>query len=121
MGLHFRSGWSRAGRCSVSDVQSFRPLGKLKSGGREDLPYRLSSAGVDRFFKEILGRTYQTEVATGYQKRFGKNRDRLFTFLDHDGIPWNNNNDDSPTALPPPADAISKRNWQASIRSSRLG
>ena len=47
---------------------------------------------VDRFFKEILGRTYQTEVAIGYQKRFGKNRDRLFTFLDHDGVPWNNNN-----------------------------
>jgi Transposase IS66 family len=21
-----------------------------------------------------------------------KNRDRLFTFLDHDGVPWNNNN-----------------------------
>ena len=47
---------------------------------------------VNRFFKEILGRTYQTEVAIGYQKRFGKNRDRLFTFLDHDGVPWNNNN-----------------------------
>ena len=44
------------------------------------------------YFKEILGRTYQTEVATGYQKRFAKNRDRLFTFLDHDGVPWNNNN-----------------------------
>jgi len=27
-----------------------------------------------------------------YQKRFAKNRDRLFTFLDHDGVPWNNNN-----------------------------
>jgi predicted RecB family nuclease len=47
---------------------------------------------VDRFFNEILGRTYQTEVATGYQKRLAKNRERLFTFLDHDGIPWNNNN-----------------------------
>jgi predicted RecB family nuclease len=47
---------------------------------------------VDRFFKEILGRTFQTEVATGYQNRFAKNRDRLFTFLDHDGVPWNNNN-----------------------------
>jgi predicted RecB family nuclease len=47
---------------------------------------------VDRFFGEILGRVYQTEVATGYQKRFAKNRDRLFTFLDHDGVPWNNNN-----------------------------
>jgi hypothetical protein len=53
---------------------------------------RKHRSAVDRFFKEILGRTYQTEVATGYQKRFGKNRDRLFTFLDHDGVPWNNNN-----------------------------
>ena len=33
-----------------------------------------------------------TEVAAGYKKRFEKNRDRLFTFLDHDGVPWNNNN-----------------------------
>ena len=47
---------------------------------------------VDRFFKAILGHTYKTEVATGYQKRFSKNRDRLFTFLDHDGVPWSNNN-----------------------------
>ncbi len=46
---------------------------------------------VDRFFKEIRGRVYQTEVATGYQKRFATNRDRLFTFLDQDGVPWNNN------------------------------
>ena len=27
----------------------------------------------------------------GYQKRFGKYGDRLFTFLSHDGVPWNNN------------------------------
>jgi hypothetical protein len=47
---------------------------------------------VDRFFKGILGHTYKTEVAAGYQKRFAKNRHRLFTFLDHDGVPWNNNN-----------------------------
>ncbi len=31
-------------------------------------------------------------MAAGYVRRFEKNRDRLFTFLDHDGIPWNNNN-----------------------------
>lgn len=47
---------------------------------------------VDRFFKGILEHTYKTEVAAGYQKRFAKNRNRLFTFLDHDGVPWNNNN-----------------------------
>src|SRR5262249_24110018 len=27
-----------------------------------------------------------------FKKRFEKNRDKLFTFLDYDGIPWNNNN-----------------------------
>jgi hypothetical protein len=27
-----------------------------------------------------------------YLRRFERNRERLFTFLDHDGVPWNNNN-----------------------------
>jgi hypothetical protein len=30
-------------------------------------------------------------LAESYQKRFRKNEGRLFTFLDHDNIPWNNN------------------------------
>jgi predicted RecB family nuclease len=47
---------------------------------------------VARFYHALSKRTYQTEVAVGYRKRFDKNRDRLFTFLDHDGVPWNNNN-----------------------------
>jgi hypothetical protein len=33
-----------------------------------------------------------SDVAAGYKKRFKKNLDRLFTFLNHDGVPWNNNN-----------------------------
>jgi hypothetical protein len=47
---------------------------------------------VDRYFQEVLGAQYQSEVAGKYQKRIRKYQDRLFTFLDHDGIPWNNNN-----------------------------
>ena len=27
-----------------------------------------------------------------FRTRFKKHREHLFTFLDHDGIPWNNNN-----------------------------
>jgi Transposase IS66 family/RNase_H superfamily len=53
---------------------------------------RKHQLAVDRFYKTVLGRAYRTDVAAGYQRRFDKNRDRLFTFLDHDGIPWNNNN-----------------------------
>ncbi len=49
-------------------------------------------ADVDRFYASISQHDYQTDVATSYRRRFEKNRDRLFTFLDHDGVPWNNNN-----------------------------
>ncbi len=47
---------------------------------------------VARFYQGLARQNWQTEVAAGYLRRFAKNRDRLFTFLDHDGIPWNNNN-----------------------------
>ncbi len=47
---------------------------------------------VDGFYETLAKRDYQTEVAVGYRRRFEKNQGKLFTFLDHDGIPWNNNN-----------------------------
>src|SRR5437879_5136153 len=47
---------------------------------------------VERFYKGLSKRDYQSEIAIYYKKRFEKNRDKLFTFLDYDGIPWNNNN-----------------------------
>jgi predicted RecB family nuclease len=47
---------------------------------------------VERFYDTLSERDYQTEVGSGYKKRFEKNKDKLFTFLDHDGVPWNNNN-----------------------------
>jgi hypothetical protein len=47
---------------------------------------------VERFYKELSKRDYQSGIAIHYKKRFEKNRDKLFTFLDYDGIPWNNNN-----------------------------
>jgi hypothetical protein len=31
-------------------------------------------------------------VTQGYVKRLLKYQDKLFTFLNHDGVPWNNNN-----------------------------
>jgi hypothetical protein len=47
---------------------------------------------VEKFFCALEKRDYQTEVAVAYRKRFEKNRDKLFMFLDCDGVPWNNNN-----------------------------
>ena len=47
---------------------------------------------VDRFNRSISGRKFKTEIAIKYQKRFEKYADKLFTFLDYDNVPWNNNN-----------------------------
>jgi hypothetical protein len=47
---------------------------------------------VGRFYSNFIDRQYDDELVLSYQKRFQKNKDKLFTFLNYDGIPWNNNN-----------------------------
>ena len=47
---------------------------------------------VERFYKLLAAHDYQSELAAKYRKRFEKNRTSLFTFLEYDGVPWNNNN-----------------------------
>ncbi len=47
---------------------------------------------VERFYRLLTKSDYQSEIAAKYRKRFDKNRTSLFTFLEHDGVPWNNNN-----------------------------
>src|SRR5215831_2269532 len=53
---------------------------------------RKHKKSVDRFYRRIQKRDYKTEIAASYRKRFERNRERLFTFLDYDDVPWNNNN-----------------------------
>jgi hypothetical protein len=47
---------------------------------------------VDRFFRTLAGRQFHSDLAQAYQQRPTKNQDKLFTFLRHDSVPWNNNN-----------------------------
>ena len=47
---------------------------------------------VRRFFRNIVAPKGQSELTRKYQVRLRKNETRLFTFLDYDGVPWNNNN-----------------------------
>jgi predicted RecB family nuclease len=49
-------------------------------------------AAVAQFFRALETRVYRSELAKSYQKRLATNEGKLFTFLDHDGVPWNNNN-----------------------------
>ncbi len=47
---------------------------------------------VDRFYRQLSTTVLQSQAAVKLKDRFQKNREKLFTFLSFDGVPWNNNN-----------------------------
>jgi hypothetical protein len=47
---------------------------------------------VERFYDNKIECKYETASTRKLQTRFQKNREKLFTFLEFDGVPWNNNN-----------------------------
>ena len=53
---------------------------------------RKFTKSVDSFYRRVItSRVYRSEPVRTYQKRFQRYRQSLFTFLEYDGIPWNNN------------------------------
>jgi hypothetical protein len=56
-------------------------------------------SAVERFFTHMSEAEYKSEVAGHFRGRFLKHRNTLFTFLDHDGVPWNNNNAENAVKL----------------------
>src|SRR5690349_11172497 len=48
--------------------------------------------GVAQFFEALVGQSFRSEAGEALRQRLLKNRDKLFTFIQHDGVPWNNNN-----------------------------
>jgi hypothetical protein len=53
---------------------------------------RKHKPSVENFYEQLSSCNYKTDIAIYYQERFNKNRDKLFTFLYYDDVPWNNNN-----------------------------
>ena len=49
-------------------------------------------AAAPRRWEDLHTITLQSEAAVKLRDRLQKNRDKLFTFLSFDGVPWNNNN-----------------------------
>lgn len=47
---------------------------------------------IDKFYQFLDASDLKSETALKCKQRFDRNRDKLFTFLHHDGVPWNNNN-----------------------------
>ena len=53
---------------------------------------RKHKQAVVRFLDSVASTDFSSPLATKYKKRFQKSGKKMFTFLDHDGVPWNNNN-----------------------------
>jgi hypothetical protein len=53
---------------------------------------RKHQRGVRAFYHRLKTVALNDDTAVALRKRFLKNEERLFTFLDYDNIPWNNNN-----------------------------
>ncbi len=47
---------------------------------------------VLRFLDSVVSKDFTSDLAVSYKRRFQKSGAKMFTFLDHDGVPWNNNN-----------------------------
>jgi Transposase IS66 family len=47
---------------------------------------------ANKFLDSVSCMVCATEAASALKKRLEKNRGKLFTFLEYDGVPWNNNN-----------------------------
>jgi len=46
---------------------------------------------VEAFFDKLAEHVYESDASKVLQERLLRNRQRLFTFLHHDGVSWNNN------------------------------
>lgn len=47
---------------------------------------------TEHFLHEFIEPVHESDLSKKYAKRFQKHWEQLWTFLHHDGIPWNNNN-----------------------------
>jgi len=47
---------------------------------------------AEAFIEHVVTMKCATEAGLALRKRIEKNRNKLFTFLNYDGVPWNNNN-----------------------------
>ncbi len=52
---------------------------------------RTHAKSVAEFFDALAERTYESDASKALQERLLRNREQLFTFLQHDDVAWNNN------------------------------
>src|SRR5437660_1307227 len=58
--------------------------------GLKSLFLRKHLVDVARFYRRISNSAHLSAAASKWKARLEKERDKLFIFLSHDGVPWNN-------------------------------
>ena len=66
-------------------------VGEIDKRGLKKRHLRKYAVKAERFLKNVTLKDYGSEMARQYQKRFIKNQGKLFLFLNHDNVAWNNN------------------------------
>jgi hypothetical protein len=64
----------------------------VDSRGLKSRYLRKHKRPVARFLLSVASADFSSPLANKYKKRFNKSGEKMFTFLNHDGVPWNNNN-----------------------------
>ena len=67
-------------------------VGTIDTYGLKTRHLSKHNGAAARFIEQVCSTRCSTEAGLSLQKRIDKNRDKLFTFLNYDGVPWNNNN-----------------------------
>lgn len=67
-------------------------IGTVNQYGLKKRNLNKHNKDVKRFYSNFVDKSSEDELLLSYQIRFRKNKDKLFTFLNYNDIPWNNNN-----------------------------
>jgi hypothetical protein len=67
-------------------------VGTIDRCGLKSRYLRKHGEQTSTWLRDLRGSPGKSVIAEKFRKRIGKYGDRLFTFLDYDGVPWNNNN-----------------------------
>jgi hypothetical protein len=67
-------------------------LGTIDLHGLKKRWLQAHKRSAEGWLKEVEEMRFGSEVAEQYRKRIIKYNSKLFVFLDHDWVPWNNNN-----------------------------
>jgi hypothetical protein len=92
-----RSSYKPVRRSTEADRHGFRETAQAHGGNRrptwteETFPEKASD-GRRTILSTARTNRLPERAALKCKERFVRNRDKLFTFLNYDGVPWNNNN-----------------------------